>query len=177
MPSIKIPWQVLACAGLVLFQVLFGWYWYEKGSDAVQKKWDQSISRGSAIVEKLKSGQGQVTTKIEYVYRDRVKVIHEEGKTITKLVPHYIPAGTCELPGGFRVLHDAAVTGTIPEAPGRVDEAPVPVETAAITITENYTTCREAIADLEGMRTWAAQQYQLYLDQCKQRGVACNLDN
>lgn len=177
MIGIKIPWQVWACAGLVIFQCLFGWYWYEKGSDSVQERWDASVARGTVIVENLKAGQNKVTTVVETKYVDRVKVVYEKGKTITKLVPQFIPDGTCDLPGGFRVLHDAAITGSIPTAADGTNGQPVSVETATTTVTENYTTCQAAITDLEGLREWVRQQRELYLEQCKLQGVDCSKDN
>ena len=133
-----------------------------------------AVSRGTVIVENLKAGQARVNTVIETKYVDRWKVIHEKGDTITKLIPQFIPDGSCDLPGGFRVLHDAAITGTIPTAAEGTVAEPVPVATAAGTITSNYTQCKEAISDLEGLREWAEQQHQLYLEQCKLQGVDCS---
>ncbi len=171
--GIKIPWQVWACAGLVILIGLFGWYMDSRGASRIQKRWDQSIARGQVIVADLKGKQGQVTTRIEYVYRDRIKTVYEKGDTITKLVPQFIPSGTCDLPGGFRVLHDAAVAGTIPTAAEGTNAAPVSVADATRTIAKNYTTCKAAIVDLEGLRSWVQEQRQIYLDQCKQQGVVC----
>lgn len=172
----KIPWQAWLLSGLALSFYGWGVLQHHRGAAEVQKQWDDSISRGKVIVDTLRAGQNKVTTVIETKYKDRVQVIHEKGKTITKLVPQFIPADSCDLPGGFRLLHDAAVSGTIPSAAEGVDAAPVPVTTAATTITENYTTCKAAISDLEGMREWAQQQRQLYLELCKQPGVRCSAD-
>ena len=173
----KIPWQVWALSGLVISFWLWGHVQYGKGQGEVQAEWDASVERGKAVVKNLEAGQGKVTTKIEIQYRDRVKVIHEKGDTITKLVTKYIPVGTPDLPGGFRLLHDAAVYNTVPRAAEGVDGAPVSVATATATITGNYTTCNAAISDLAGMRQWAQEQRQIYLDQCKQQGVHCSTDN
>lgn len=171
--GIKIPWQVFACAGLVILLALSHCSVYNMGKANTQAKWDASIERGRSIVEGLKANQGKVTTQIEYKYIDRWRTIHEKGDTITKLVPHYIPVDSCELPGGFRVLHDAAVTGTIPGTAEGTDAAPVPAATAATTVSENYTQCRGAISDLQGLREWVEKQRQTYLDLCKQQEVDC----
>jgi hypothetical protein len=173
----KIPWQVWALSGLVGSFWLWGHIQYGRGQGEVQDRWNASVERGKVIVKNLEAGQGKVTTKIEVQYKDRVKVIHEKGNTITKLVTKYIPVGTPDLPGGFRLLHDSAVYNTVPGTTEGVDSAPVPVATATTTITRNYTTCNAAISDLEGTRQWIREQRQLYLDQCKQRGVHCSTDN
>lgn len=143
----------------------------------MQARWDASIERGKVIVKDLKSAQGQVTVRVETKYVDRWRTIYEKGDTITKLVPQYIPAGTCDLPAGFRVLHDNAVSGTIPSTSAATDAAPVPVRDAATTITGNYTTCNAAISDLMGLREWVEGQQQAYQELCKQRGVVCSKDN
>ena len=175
--SIKIPWQVWACAGLGLFLVLFGWYWDSHGASRVQKRWDAAVARGTVIVAGLKAEQGKVTVRVETKYVDRWKVIHEKGDTITKLVPQFISDGTCDLPGGFRVLHDAAVSGTTPSAADLTNAEPVPASTAATTVTENYTTCNKAISDLAGLREWLEEQRKVYLERCKLPGVDCSKDN
>lgn len=172
----KIPWQVWVLSGLALSFYSWGVLQHHRGAAEVQKQWDDSISRGKVIVDSLKAGQNKITTVTEFKYIDRVQVIHEKGKTITKLVPQFIPIDSCDLPGGFRLLHDAAVSGTIPSAADAVDAAPVPASTAATTITENYTICKAAISDLEGTREWIQQQRQLYLELCKQPGARCSED-
>jgi hypothetical protein len=177
MLGIKIPWQVFACAGLVAFLSLFGWYWDHHGASRVQARWDASIERGKVIVKDLKAGQNKLTVRVETKYIDRWRTIHEKGDTITKLVPQYIPSGTCDLPAGFRVLHDNAVSSTIPQPSELTNAAPVSVAEATSTVTENYTTCNAAISDLAGLREWLEGQQQAYRELCKQRGVVCSKDN
>jgi hypothetical protein len=38
-------------------------------------------------------------------------------KTIIKEVPVYVQADACPMPAGFRVLHDAAANGEVPDPP------------------------------------------------------------
>jgi len=175
--SIKIPWQIWVCAGFILYSVALGWFFHHKGAAAVQKKWDMAVVLGTLIVNDLRAGQGKITTVTEVKYLDRIKVIHEKGETITKLIPQFIPNGSCDLPGGFRVLHDAAVTSTIPTAAEGTNAAAVSIEDTATTVIGNYTQCNGAISDLQGLREWVSQQEQLYLDQCKQQGVVCSKGN
>ncbi len=175
-PSIKIPWQVWACAGLVLLLSAAGWKLYDLGQDHKQAEWDASIERGKVIVEKLKANQGKVTTKIVTQTVERIKVVTEKGDEIIKRVEVFVPNGTCELPGSFRVYHDAAADNAIPDSTRIPDAKPVPAKTLATTLAENYTTCHKAITDLQGLRQWVQEQHQLYLDQCKDRGVNCSKD-
>lgn len=175
-PGIKIPWQVFACAGLVLALWGYGKFKYHQGADSVQVEWDASVERGKVIVRDLKANQGKVTTKVETVTIEKIKTIKEKGDVIVKQVEVLVPDGTCDLPGGFRLLHDAAAANTIPDSTKADDAERVPAQTAATTIAENYTTCNAAIADLEGLRRWVREQEQLYLDQCKDEPSLCSKD-
>lgn len=161
MVGIKIPTWLWAGALAVAAFIGYSWLLYNNGKDSVQDEWDASIARGRVIVEELKKQQVQVTTKVETVYVDRIKTVYEKGDTIYEQVPVYIEVGVPDLPGGFRLLHDAAATNTIPSPAGIPDAKPVPVRDAAGTISRNYTTCNAAIEELQGMRAWAWEQYQL----------------
>lgn len=81
-------------------------------------------------------------------------------RTITREVPRYVrePAPACAdaglHAGGFRVLHDAAAVGVVPD-PARVASAPaVGAADAAGTITDNYAACREWREQLIGWQQW-----------------------
>lgn len=177
MIGIKIPWQVFACAGVVL--AIYGWgeLRHYQGKQEVQTQWDASIDRGKTIVRDLRANQGKVTTKIETVYVDRIKVIHEKAQIITKYVDRLIPVNTPDLPGGFRLLHDAAATNTIPDPTGEVQAQPVPVKDLALTIDDNYEACLVESEKLKGLWTWLQEQRQLYEEACKQQGTLCSKDS
>lgn len=173
-PGIKIPWQVWACAGLIALGWGYGKWQHHKGASEVQAAWDASRERGKVIVEDLKKRQGTVTEKVVTNTVEKIKTIKEKGDVIVKQVEVLVPSDSCDLPGGFRLLHDAAATNTLPDSTRAVDAEPVPAQTAATTVAENYTTCNAAIADLQGLRQWASEQHQLYLDQCKASPSLCN---
>ncbi len=106
----------------------------------------------------------QKTVEVEVVkYRDRVQYIKGEARVIEKQVPIYIPAGTPDLPGGFRLLHDAAAQGrSIAGDPAGNEGSPVPVETAALTIADNYQSClidKEKLAFFQRMWAKLEEQY------------------
>lgn len=161
MLGIKIPWQVFACAGLGLLLAGFGYWCYDLGQDHKQADWDASIERGRKAVEELKKKQVVITTRVETVYLDKVKVIREKGRDIVKQVPIYIPADSCDLPGGFRLLHDAAATNTLPDSSKLSDAASVSVADATTTIGENYATCQEWREQLVNLQEWVHEQSKL----------------
>jgi len=173
----KIPLQVWFLIGGILLLLGYGHLRYNAGQKNIQDKWNASIERGKVLVEDLKKKQFIVTTEIVTEVVEKEKIVYEKGKTITKLISQYIPVGSCDLPGGFRLLHDAAATNSIPEAPGGVEALPVPVTTATETITGNYTFCNAELVKYHGLWQWAQEQHQLYLDLCKQPGVDCSKDN
>lgn len=173
----KIPWQLWVLAGVLFSFWLYGAWQYRQGAADTQAAWDESVERGKVIVADLKKRQGTVTERVVYQTVERIKTIKEKGDAIVKQVEVLVPDGSCDLPGGFRLLHDAAAANTIPDTSKSADAEPVPAQTVATTVAENYTTCNAAIADLQGLRQWAVEQHQLYLDQCKERGVLCSTDS
>ncbi len=160
----KIPWQVYACAGVGICFWLWGTWQYQQGQKETQDRWDVAVKQGKARIEELKRGQLTVTMQVDTIYKERVKVIHEKADTIIKYIPQYIPVDTPDLPGGFRLLHDAAATSTIPASPGSIEAAPVSVADATETITLNYAQCLVWREEAVTWRQWYTDQYQLYED-------------
>lgn len=82
-----------------------------------------------------------------------------KDRIITQEITRYVqvtrPADRCNLPGTWRLRHDAAATGTpaSAEAGSMADAATDPVEdaTALETVGENYVNCRE---DKEKLAGW-----------------------
>ncbi|MEO8021054.1 hypothetical protein [Polaromonas sp.] len=104
---------------------------------------DKRAAVAPPIVAKQEAAQAKIRTVTE---------------TIIKEVPIYVKADTCPMSGGFRVLHDAAANGEVPNPAAIPDAAPVPAQTAASTVAENYGTCRAAIENLSGLREWVRVQ-------------------
>lgn len=103
------------------------------------------------------SEQKQLTAAADSVMSARVESaarIQTVTKEVIREVPVRVPAGTPDLPGGWRVLHDAAVSGEVPAAPGGADEAPVPAAAAAETVVENYGSCRDTADRLDKLQQW-----------------------
>lgn len=87
--------------------------------------------------------------------------IHTITKTILKEVPVYVPSDSCALPGGFRLLHDAAANGEIPDPARIADAAPVPADVATESVVSNYGIARENAERLRGLQDWVTAQQAL----------------
>ena len=176
MMSIKIPWQVWACTGVLVIISGACYLSYRKGKDVVKKEWNESIKRGEKVVEGLKQKQEVISAVTHVRFVDKVKVIHEKSEVRIKQIPVFVDKQP-DLSGGFRLFYDSAVLNTIPDASGIPNAEPVPAETLAANAEENYRTCHAAIANLVELRQWVLDQREAYLASCKERGVHCSADN
>lgn len=158
----KIPWQVYACAGAVIWTLVFGALCYHRGKAETQKEWDLSVERGKARIKQLEKDSLVVNMIVDTKWRERIEYVYSKGDTIVRQIPVYIPQGTPDLPGGFRVLHDAAVSSKVPGTSGGVEAAPVPVTTATETIVQNYTGCLVIREEVVAWRQWYQEQSQLW---------------
>lgn len=91
------------------------------------------------------------------------KNAHETQKIITREVIRYANRpDTCQLPAAFRMLHDAAATGTATAAEANPVDAgstdPVADAAALDTITSNYALCHDTA---EKLKAWQ-QRYQRF---------------
>lgn len=108
------------------------------------------------VEERLRAETDRLTADLEAARAQRQVVT----RTITREVPRYVrePAPQCAdaglHSGGFRVLHDAAAAGVVPD-PARVVDAPaVGAATAAGTIVDNYAACLDWRAQVIGWQQW-----------------------
>ena len=99
-----------------------------------------------------------MTVKVETKYVDRSVRVQGVTRTILKEVPVYVPSDACDMPGGFRVLHDAAAQGLVPNPADISDAASVPAATVASSVAENYGTCHETATRLTALQEWVRGQ-------------------
>lgn len=154
-----LPWKLLGLVGIVAVSAIGG---FQYGEGRVTAAWDAEREAAKLAAAQTATTQAEVTTQVVTQYVDRVQVVKERGKDIIKEVPIYVSsAAACDLPGGFRVLHDAAAQGQLPD-PARVADAPAAsVETAAATVVENYATYHEVAEQLKALQSWVSQQEQV----------------
>ncbi len=115
------------------------------GMAEVQQKWDRQVAATEQAVREETAVHQQVITKTVTKFVEKAaqeKVVYRD---IIREVPNYVPSDLPVLPGSFRVLHDAAATGSaLPEGGGAggVDAGAVSPENVAVILTENYSACR-----------------------------------
>jgi len=143
---------------MIIFAGL-GWLAYTEWRDHQQDLgYQRAVAEFKAQADAA-DAQRQVVT--QYVDREVVKTVKEiqvVTETITKEVPVYVPSDTPDLPGGWRLLHDAAARGQVPSAAGIADAAPASAQDAANTVVANYGACLETAERLRAFQQWAAQQ-------------------
>jgi hypothetical protein len=133
---------------------------YERGAAAVQVKWDAERVETAKIIAAEKARQAQVVERVVVQYVDRVKVIRERGEEVIREVEKLVPVGSCDLPGGFRVLHDAAAGAQpLPADTAAAAAAADAVEAtaAARIVAENYAACHENSTRLIALQAWARE--------------------
>lgn len=122
----------------------------KKVTVAAEKKAVVVDAKRAAVAAPIEARQEARQIEIRTVY-----------KTIIKKVPVYVKADDCPMPGGFRVLHDAAANGTVPEPASVADAAPAPAADVAATVADNYGTYFETAERLLGLQAWVAAQQAL----------------
>lgn len=126
--------KLFAYIGVIALSFAIGFFFsyriYNK-----QHQLEQSVAKKTEKVVELK--RNAVTTKIEYVYQDRIVKEREQAKVIFKEVPKYVTVkddASCAIPDGFVGLWNAANRGEIPkpatEADGTTGDASGPVAEA-----------------------------------------------
>lgn len=152
-------WQRIAIYALlatVLLGSAAGWG-YMRG---VERLYDYQAKQAQASVKVILK-QGAVTEKVVTRYIRMKEAAQVVVRTVKEEVTRYEPSnpGYC-LDAGWRSLHDAAATGTVPDPARRADEtsgAPKAAE-ALGAVTDNYAACRRTADQLESLQEWVRQQ-------------------
>lgn len=157
-------WRLLA---FVLMICLYSYYWYSRGEDHIQKKWDKQMAAEAAIIAKLKEGEQKITTRIVTQYVDRIKTIREKGDVIIKEIPIVITkeADTnCIIPNGFVRLWNDSNKMQLSESSTGIDEAPslVVLSDVAAQKSRESTICHSTEAQLILLQEWEASQQALH---------------
>lgn len=157
-----IPWRVwLTSIGLlILFLVAaFAFKAYgDRRAAEVQGRWDAASTAQAQADREAEGKQAEATLITVTEYVDRVQTIRVKGDTIVQKVPVYIPSDSPLLPGGWRVLHDAAAAGDLPPPPGSVQAEAVSAQDAASTVFANYAACHVDHAGYQSLWEWAERQ-------------------
>lgn len=153
-----IPWWRYIAGALILALVVGGIY--AKGRNDEARAWKgKEAERQLAEAKRRVALQAQVDTLASDLEAARAarQVI---TRTITREVPRYVqsPPPQCAdsglHAGGFRVLHDAAAGGVVPDAARLADAPAVDARAAADTIASNYGVCLEWREQVIGWQRW-----------------------
>lgn len=147
MTTIPVSMRYLSwalCAAAITYGV-YGVYTagYGKSQAEATARSLQEAERVAPITSEVQRGRADSRVRIVTV-----------TKEIIREVPTFVPADSPGLPGGFRVLHDAAAAGEVPDPSSRADAAPVPAQEAASTVIDNYGSCRDTADQLMKLQQW-----------------------
>lgn len=148
-------WIGLAVLAITLF---YGHVQYNEGIKDEAKRVAAVQARLEARIGLLNTALGQATARVETRTVVKLVEIKAQAKIIREKVPYYVSSDSPPLPGGFRLLHDAAVSGTDPApATAIASAAPVEAQDAANTVLDNYEAFHANAARLEGWQNWWAE--------------------
>jgi hypothetical protein len=145
----------------LLYIALAGALWagYHAWADHQREIGRDEIRKELARQAKAADAKREVITQVvERRVVERVKDIQIITETITKEVPVYVRPTDPPMSAGFRVLHDAAARGEVPDPPAVADAAAAPAQDVAATVTENYGTCHLYAERVRGWEEWARAQ-------------------
>lgn len=155
MSIIPAPYRWLALIVFALALLAFGFTQGAEYEEGQQAKRDLAAERATVV---LATKRADVTSKVELKYAPQLTKVRTVTKTLIKEVPVYVSANDCPMSPGFRLHHDAAAQGVLPDATGIADAAAVPAPDVASTTAENYGTCLENAKRLEGLQEWVRNQ-------------------
>ena len=143
--------RVVAIILLALLAAIGGGAWWQEHrvgkaqekAAAVQTKLDTANATLVNVRAELKAAKETPIVITRYV--DRVQIVREAARVITKEIPVYVTSqanAACTVPVGFVRIHDAAAANRPPEPAAGDPDAPaagVALSAVADTISGNYT--------------------------------------
>jgi hypothetical protein len=145
-----IPTWALKLIGVGLLLLLLQGYRMEHARASAAQA--QVTQLNADIVRRTK--HAEATQEVLSARADSKARIVTITKEIVREVPVLVPAGTPALPGGWRVLHDAAAAGEPADPASGADAASVGADEAAETVVENYGLCRDTRDQLLKLQQW-----------------------
>lgn len=149
--------KVIVLLGLVA--AIGGYVWQRENQlNTARTALKEANDHASALQDQL--DQAKTNERIVVRYVDRVRVVHEVGKTIEKRIPVYVTEQAnvrCVLPVGFVSVHNAAAQGLPLGEPAGDPDAPaagLTLAAVADTVTGNYTTCHEIRETAAGLQAY-----------------------
>ena len=151
-------WLIALGLALALWAGYHAWAHHQQGIG-----YDRARAEYALQAEQADTTRAAVAPVVEAAHKKAVEKIVVITETILKEVPVYVKDTDCPMPGGFRVLHDAAADGEIPDPARIADAASVPAAAVATTVATNYGTCHEVAQRLTDLQGWVKVQKNLKL--------------
>jgi len=149
----SLPVRLLLIIGLLALGFAAGWRVCDWRNDAAQlqeEREDRALAKARQVF----------TDRLALLLEHQRSVKADKDRTIIKEVVRYeslTPADRrCALDGNWRMLHDAAATGTPADPAGLAARTAPPITDAAAleTVAGNYEACRDYIDQLNGWNDW-----------------------
>lgn len=146
-------WLLMLGACLALWAGYHAWAAHQQGIG-----YDRARAEYALQAKKADDKREAVAAPIEAHHAEETAKIVTVTKTIIKQVPIYVKNTDCPMPGGFRVLHDAAANGQVPDPAAVADAASAAAADVASTVATNYGTCHEVAQRLTDLQAWVHAQ-------------------
>lgn len=162
MAAARLPVQLVLVAAVGV-AALVGWrYGEHRAVLRYEARLAQQAQAAQDAMRRLAAARDAAAAQVVTQYVDRVQVVRERGKEIIKEVAVYVPMDAgCDLPGAWRVLHDAAARGRLPQPADAADAAPASAHDAARTVAHNYSACHETAQQLTALQDWVRQMQEV----------------
>ncbi len=127
-----------------------------------QQQLEAATARTASMQQSLDDYQQRVLETQRLAEKRAVTntVIKTITKEVIREVKVLVPADAPPLPGGWRLLHDAAAQGAPADTSpaSRADAAPVPAQDAAAVVVENYGQYHELANDFLLLQEWVTKE-------------------
>lgn len=146
-------WLMLLAAVVALTLGYFAWA--DHIGDVREKKIRAQYAEQAKKADEARAAISVPIAEKQIVVQEKIRTVF---KTIIKEVPTYVSVNDCPMSPGFRVFHDAAANGELPDASRIPDAAAVPAPDVANTVAANYQACLSNSARLTGLQDWVRAQ-------------------
>ena len=150
-------WRVLGYGLLAVSLFVFG---YVEGVDHDSKELAQQVAKEATAATALITRQEQIAGPVVERYITLTKTIHDQVQGNNDAITRDVPRGMV-LSYSWRLHHDAAATGSVPDATSRVDGPGVDAQDALDTVAGNYGSARLNEAQLDALEEWVCKQWKL----------------
>jgi len=151
----------------IIAVAIFGICMYGQGGITERAIWKKKMLALEVELARVETAAANVTVETITKYVTKTKIIKEKGDVIVKEVPVYITKesdDSCIIPDGFRVLHNAAIDGKIPDAPGDTNAAPTAIKLSGVAevIVKNYSIHNQVVEQLKSLQEWIREQEKIH---------------